>query len=106
MKRVKPTGGRYQTVTKVKVLSLEITEVKEADSLPKLEGNMCGIDMVRYYRSFGIWGHGMILRRLQELGIPCKLRDSGETRNLPLATVNTHSVTGGTGRMAQAQLNG
>jgi len=54
MKRVKPVEGKYQTVTQVKVLSLVITKVKEADGLPKLEGNMCGIVMVRYYRSFGV----------------------------------------------------
>jgi hypothetical protein len=31
--------------------------------------------------------------KLQELGRPCQLWCSGETRNLPLATVHTHSVT-------------
>jgi hypothetical protein len=29
-------------------------KVKEADGVPKLEGNMCGIYLVRYYRSFGV----------------------------------------------------
>jgi hypothetical protein len=54
MKQVKPTEGKYQTITQVKVLSLVITEVKEADGVPKLEGNMCGIVKVRYYHSFGV----------------------------------------------------
>ena len=75
-------------------MSLEITEVKEADSVPKLEGNMCSVvfgEILSLFR--GLSPRYDMTGKLQELGRPFKLLSTGETRNLPLATVHTHSVT-------------
>jgi hypothetical protein len=73
-KQVKPTGRRYQTATRVKVLSPVIINVKEVDSFHLLEDSMIYHVMVRdrlLFRGLRPWYD--IARKLQELGRSCKL---------------------------------
>jgi len=70
---MKPPVGIFQTATKVKVLSSEIYNVKEADSLHLLESSTscavkarCGL----LFRSLSPW-YG-IERKLSEPGIPVR----------------------------------
>jgi len=46
--------GRYQTATKVKVLSHVITNIREADSVHKLEGSMNYLDGREMVHSLGV----------------------------------------------------
>jgi len=68
-KQVKPTGRRYQTATKVKVLSPVISNIKEVDSFHLLEDSMIYLVKVRdklLFRGLRPWYD--IARKLQELG--------------------------------------
>ena len=70
-KQVKPTLGRYQTATQVKVLSPVITNVIEVDSFHVLEDTMIYFVLVRdrlLYRGLSPWYD--IEWNLQELGRP------------------------------------
>ena len=66
---MKPTGRRYQTATKVKVLSPVISNIKEVDSFHLLEDSMIYLVKVRdklLFRGLRPWYD--IARKLQELG--------------------------------------
>jgi hypothetical protein len=66
---VKPTGGRCQTATKVKVLSPVIFDVKEVDSVHLLEDSMIYFVRARdrlLFRGLSPWYD--IGWKLQELG--------------------------------------
>ena len=66
---MKPTIGKYQTATQVKVLSPETSNIGEADSFHPLEGNMIYLGMARdklLSRGLSPWYD--IEWRLQELG--------------------------------------
>ena len=68
---MEPPEGMYQTATKVKVLSLEIYNIGEADSVHKLEGSMSCTAMARYsllFRGLRPW-YGTE-RKLSEPGRP------------------------------------
>jgi len=68
---MEPPEGMYQTATKVKVLSPEITNIEEADSVHKLEGSMSCTAMARYsllFRGLRPW-YGTE-RKLSEPGRP------------------------------------
>ena len=68
---MEPPEGMYQTATKVKVLSPEITNIEEADSVHKLEGSMSYTAMARYsvlFRGLRPW-YGTE-RKLLEPGRP------------------------------------
>ena len=68
---MEPPEGMYQTATKVKVLSPEITNIGEADSVHKLEGSMSCTAMARYsllFRGLRPW-YGTE-RKLSEPGRP------------------------------------
>lgn len=68
---MEPPEGMYQTATKVKVLSPEITNIGEADSVHKLEGSMSYTAMARYsvlFRGLRPW-YGTE-RKLSEPGRP------------------------------------
>ena len=88
-KQVKPTGRRYQTATRVKVLSPVIINVKEVDSFSRLAGledNMIYLAKVRdklLFRGLRPWYD--IARKLQELGRSCKLCDLVKRGTPPMA---------------------
>ena len=66
---MKPTKGKIQPATQVKVLSPEISNVRKADSIHKLEGGTPHFDMVRnalFSRGLSPWDG--FERKLQELG--------------------------------------
>jgi hypothetical protein len=66
---MKPSDGRYQTATQVKVLSPVIINVREVDSFHLLEDRMRYTVMERYitlFRGLSPWYD--IERKLQELG--------------------------------------
>ncbi len=68
-KQVKPSDGRYQTATQVKVLSPAIYKVREVDSFHLLEGRTSRTVVARY----GLLSRGLspwygIERKQQELG--------------------------------------
>ena len=68
---MEPPEGMYQTATEVKVLSPEITNIGEADSVHKLEGSMSCTAMARYsvlFRGLRPW-YGTE-RKLSEPGRP------------------------------------
>jgi hypothetical protein len=68
---MEPPEGMYQTATQVKVLSPEITNIGEADSVHKLEGSMSYTAMARYsvlFRGLRPW-YGTE-RKLSEPGRP------------------------------------
>jgi hypothetical protein len=68
---MEPPEGMYQTATQVKVLSPEITNIGEADSVHKLEGSMSYTAMARYsvlFRGLRPW-YGTE-RKLLEPGRP------------------------------------
>lgn len=68
---MKPPEGMYQTATKVKVLSPEITNIGEADSVHELEGSISCTAMARYsvlFRGLRPW-YGTE-RKLSEPGRP------------------------------------
>lgn len=66
---MKPTDGIYQTATQVKVLSPEITNVREVDSVHLLENNKIYVVIARYiFLSRGPSPWYDIERKLQELG--------------------------------------
>lgn len=68
---MKPPEGMYQTATKVKVLSPEITNIEEADSFHELEGSMSYTAMARsssLFRGLRPW-YGTE-RKLSEPGRP------------------------------------
>jgi hypothetical protein len=68
---MEPPEGMYQTATQVKVLSPEITNIEEADSVHKLEGSMSCTAMARYsllFRGLRPW-YGTE-RKLLEPGRP------------------------------------
>jgi hypothetical protein len=91
---VKPTGRRYQTATRVKVLSPVIFNVKEVDSFHLLEDSMICLDKVRdrlLFRGLRPWYE--IAWKLQELGRSCKLCNLVK-RGTPPEADNTHSVAG------------
>ena len=84
---MEPPEGMYQTATKVKVLSPEITNIEEADSVHKLEGSMSCTAMARYsllFRGLRPW-YGTE-RKLSEPGRPVLFlqgqiwKQSGEER--------------------------
>ena len=69
---MKPTDGRYQTATQVKVFSLEIINVREVDSVHLLEDSMIHFDKARdVLLSRGLRPWYGIERKLQELGRAC-----------------------------------
>jgi len=71
---MEPPEGMCQTATKVKVLSPEITNIEEADSVHELEGSMSYTAMARYnllFRGLRPW-YGTE-RKLSEPGRPVLL---------------------------------
>lgn len=69
---MKPPDGKYQTATKVNVLSPEIFNVREVDSFHLLEDSKICVDMVRCkFLSRGLRQWYGIERKLQELGRAC-----------------------------------
>jgi len=69
---MKPTDGRYQTATQVKVFSPEIINVREVDSVHLLEDSMIHLDKVRdVLLSRGLRPWYGIAWKLQELGRAC-----------------------------------
>lgn len=79
---MKPSDGRYQTTTKVKVLSPEMLDVREVDGFHLPEDSMGHTDEARgatLSRGLRPW-YG-IEWKLQELGRPGKLPVSGISAN-------------------------
>ena len=69
---MKPTDGRYQTATQVKVFSLEIFNVGKVDGIHELEDGMIYLAMVRgVLLSRGLRPWYGIAWKLQELGRAC-----------------------------------
>ena len=69
---MKPTDGRYQTATQVKVISPEIINVGKVDSVHELEDSTIYFVMVSYISlSRGLRPWYGIAWKLQELGRAC-----------------------------------
>ena len=84
---MKPTVGRYQTATRVKVLSPVIIDIKEVDSFHGLEDRMICIVMVRY---------GLLFRGLRPwYDIGWNLQELGRTMLFPIEASNKLKRRGG-----------